>query len=126
MDRKSNPRDQRDAEWELMAPHMPAAEPGGRPREAAMREVLNAIFYGLKSGIQWDMLPHDFPPKGTVYHYDNTWRKDGIWQRLNVAQRGELRQELGCDATPSAGIADRQSVKTSAKGGSEDTAQARP
>ena len=126
MDRKSYPSDLSDAEWELMAPHMPDAEPGGRPREADMREVLNAIFYVLKSGIQWDMLPHDFPPKGTVYHYYNTWRKDGTWQRLNAALRGELRQELGRDKTPSAGIADSQSVKTSAKGGDADTTQVSP
>jgi transposase len=46
-----------------------------------MRQILNAIFYVLKSGCQWDMLPRDFPPKGTVYHYYNTWRKDGTWQR---------------------------------------------
>ena len=82
-----------------------------------MREVLNAVFYVLKSGIQWDMLPHDFPPKGTVYHYYNTWRKDGTWQDLNAALRGELRQELGRKPTPSAGIVDSQSVKSSAKGG---------
>ena len=126
MDRKPYPSDLSDAEWELMAPYIPDADPGGRPRAADMREVLNAIFYVLKSGIQWDMLPHDFPAKGTVYHYDNTWRKDGTWQRLNAALRGELRQALGRNAMPSAGIADSQSVKTSAKGGDADTMQASP
>jgi putative transposase len=126
MDRKPYPSDLSDAEWELIAPHIPDAEAGGRPRETDMREVLNAIFYVLKSGIQWDMLPHDFPAKGTVYHYYNTWRKDGTWQRLNATLRGELRQELGRNKTPSAGIVDSQSVKTSAKGGHADTMQARP
>jgi len=126
MDRKAYPSDLSDAEWELMAPHIRDAEPGGRSREVDMREVLNAIFYVLKSGIQWDMLPHDFPPKGTVYHYYNTWRKDGAWQGLNAALRGELRQELGRDETPSAGIADSQSVKTSAKGGHGGTMQVSP
>ena len=126
MDRKPYPSDLSDAEWELMAAYIPDADPGGRPRAADMREVLNAIFYVLKSGIQWDMLPHDFPAKGTVYHYDNTWRKDGTWQRLNAALRGELRQALGRNAMPSAGIADSQSVKTSAKGGDADTMQASP
>jgi putative transposase len=126
MDRKAYPSDLNDAEWELMAPFIPEGDPGGRPRAVDMREVLNAIFYVLKSGIQWDMLPHDFPPKGTVYHYYNTWRKDGTWQRLNAALRGELRQELGRDATPSAGIADSQSVKTSAKRGLAATMQGRP
>jgi putative transposase len=126
MDRKAYPSDLSDAEWELIAPHIPDAEPGGRPRAVDMREVLNAIFYVLKSGIQWDMLPHDLPPKGTAFHYYNNWRKDGTWQGLNATLRGELRQELGRNETPSAGIVDSQSVKTSAKGGNGDTMQARP
>ena len=126
MNRKPYPSDLSDAEWELMAPYIPDVESGGRPRAADMRDVLNAIFYVLKSGIQWDMLPHDFPPKGTVYHYYNTWRKDDTWQRLNAALRGELRQELGRNEMPSAGIADSQSVKTSAKRGDADSMQASP
>ena len=64
MDRKAYPSDLNVAEWALMAPFIPEADPVGRPREVDMREILNAIFYVLKSGIQWDMLPHDFPPKG--------------------------------------------------------------
>jgi putative transposase len=94
MDRKSYPSDLRDDEWALLEPLIPLAETGGRKRTANMREVLNAIYYVLKSGCQWDMLPHDFPPKGTVYHYYNPWRKDGTWQRMNQALREELRQEL--------------------------------
>lgn len=121
MDRKRYPSDLKDAEWELLAPHVPEAGSGGRPRQVKMREVLNAIFYVLKSGIQWDMLPHDLPPKGTVYHYFNEWRKDGTWERLNTALRGELRVELGREETPSAAIVDSQSVKTSAKGGNADS-----
>jgi putative transposase len=65
-----------------------------------MRQVLNAIFYALKSGCQSDILPRDFPPKGTVYHYYNTERKDGTWQRINQALREQLRQQLGREATP--------------------------
>ncbi len=126
MDRKPYPSDLTGDEWELIEPHIPSAEPGGRPREVDMREVLNAIFYVLKAGCQWDMLPHDFPPKGTVYHYYNIWRSDGTWERLNAALRSELRQELGRDATPSASIVDSQSVKTSAKGGRVATMQERP
>jgi len=82
-----------------------------------MREILNAIFYVLKSGCQWEMMPHDLPPKGTVYHYFNEWRKDGTWERLNAALRGELREEMGRNREPSASIADSQSVKTTSKRG---------
>ena len=95
MKRKPYPSDVSDEEWVILDPHIPPAKSGGRPRTVNMREVVNAIFYVLRSGCSWDMLPHDFPPKGTVYHYYNTWRKDGTWQRLNAALRGELRQELG-------------------------------
>jgi putative transposase len=116
MDRKAYLNDLSDAEWELIMPHISDAKPGGCPREVDKREWLNAIFYVFKSGIQWEKLRHDFPPKGTVYHDYNAWRKDGTWQRLSAALRGELRQELGREETPSAGIADSQSVKTSAKG----------
>ena len=86
-----------------------------------MREVVNTILYLNRTGCQWDMLPHDLPSKGTVYHYYNTWRKDGTWQRMNQALREELRQELGRETTPSAAIIDSQSVKTTEKGAVADT-----
>ena len=121
MDRKPYPSDLTDDEWALQVPLIPPAKTGGRRRIADMREVMNAINYVLKSGCQWDMLPHDLPPKGTVYHYYNTWRKDGTWQRMNQALREDLRPELGREATPSAAIIDSQSVKTTEKGAVEDT-----
>jgi putative transposase len=72
MKRKSYLSDLSDAEWDLLKPHIPEAKKGGRPRTAEMREVLDAIFYVLKSACQWEMLPHDFPAKGTIYHYYTT------------------------------------------------------
>jgi putative transposase len=115
--RKEYKSDLTDKEWELIKPHIPPAKRGGRPRKTDMREVLNAIFYVVKTGCQWDLLPHDFPAKGTVYDYFNTWRKDGTLEVLNRQLSEQLRQQMGREATPSAAIMDSQSVKTTEKGG---------
>ena len=123
MKREPYPTDLTDDEWKLIEPYIPEALPGGRPREVDMREILNAIYYFLKAGCQWEMLPHDFPPKGTVYHYYNTWRKDGTWAELNAVLRGDLREEMGREREPSAAMVDSQSVKTSAKRGYVATMQ---
>ena len=73
------PTDLTEAEWTLLAPLIPAAKPGGRPRTTDMREVVNAILDSLWSGCQGRMLPADFPPHQTVYHYGWTWRRAGVW-----------------------------------------------
>jgi putative transposase len=80
-----------------------------------MREVVNAIFYVLRGGIPWRMLPHDLPPWQTVYHYFRLWRIDGRWEELNRILRQRLRVRMGREATPSAGIMDSQSVRTTEK-----------
>jgi putative transposase len=72
--RKSYPTDLSDAEWNYIEPHLPAPTGYGRPRTHSLREILNAVFYLLKSGCQWRLLPHDFPRWPTVYHYFRKWR----------------------------------------------------
>jgi putative transposase len=111
--RKPYPTDLTDAQWAILEPLIPSAKPGGRPREVDMREVVNAMFYLNRTGCQWDMLPHDLPPKSSVYDYFAQWREDGTWERLNDALRTQVRTEVeNRDATPSAGSIDSQSVKT--------------
>jgi transposase len=89
-------------------PHMPAPKEHGRHRTHDLREILDAVFYVLKSGCQWRLLPRDFPRWLSVYHYFRAWHIDGTWERINRAIRERLRVRLGRDPQPSAGVVDSQ------------------
>ncbi len=106
-----------DAEWRYLAPHLPTPKEGGRPRRHSVRDILNAIFYLLRSGCAWRLLPHDLPPWNTVYHYFRLWRLQGLWERLHAALHAAVRVKMGRPPQPSAAIIDSQSVKTSTVGG---------
>ena len=79
MSTRFNDTDLTDAAWAWVAPVLPAARPGGRPRTTKLRAILNAIFYLLRTGRQWRLLPREFPPFGTVYHYFQAWQNSGVW-----------------------------------------------
>src|ERR671913_1076640 len=85
--RRAYPTDLADTEWEYIEALLPVPENEGRPRLHSLREILDAIFYLLKSGCPWRLLPHDFPPWQTVYHYFRAWRLDGVWERVHAALR---------------------------------------
>jgi putative transposase len=115
--RRTYDTDLTDAQWEILRPLLPPAPGGGRPRTTDTREVLNAILYVLRSGCAWDLLPHDFPPPGTVYDYFSRWRRDGTIARVHEALRPLARAAAEHDAEPSAASLDSQSVKTTEVGG---------
>lgn len=112
MSRKTYPSDLNETEWLFLLPLIPEAKSGGRPRSVDLREILNAIFYILRSGCAWRLLPHDFPAWQTVYGYFRTWRNAGMWEQMNDALRESVRVQAGREPEPSAGIIDSQSVKT--------------
>src|SRR5512144_2341307 len=106
-----------DAQWDILGPLLPPAPGGGRPRTTDIREVLNAILYVLRTGGAWDLLPHDFPPTGTVFGYFNQWRRDGTIARIQDTLRRLVPEASERDPEPSTASLDSQSVKTTAVGG---------
>jgi putative transposase len=117
--RRAYQSDLSDAEWSFLEGHLPTPKATGRPRLYPLREILDAIFYVLRSGCAWRLLPHDFPPWKTVYHYFRFWRLDGTWERMHTALRERVRVRLKRNPKPSAAIVDSQSVKTTGVGGKE-------
>jgi putative transposase len=103
--------------WALIAPILPAQRPRGRPRTTNLRAVVNAIFYLLRTGCQWRLLPREFPPWGTVYHYFRSWDDAGVWVQMGRALYEQARVAAGRAPCPSVLIMDGQSVKTTERGG---------
>jgi putative transposase len=104
-------------EWRILAPLLPPPAHTGRRRQWPMREMLNAIFYVLRSGCPWRLLPEHFPPHQTTYRWFVRFRDEGLWESLNHQLVMLDRERAGREASPSAAVIDSQSVKTTESGG---------
>jgi transposase len=109
--------DTTDEEWAVIAPLLPRTNGRGRPRTTALRDVVDAILYLAQTGCQWRLLPKDFPPYTTVQRYFYRWRDEGRWQTINHHLVMQARTAEGREASPTAGVIDSQSVKTTEVGG---------
>jgi transposase len=115
------PSDLTDAEWALVAPLIRPAKRGGRPRTVNVREVLNAVFYVLSTGCQWQALPKDLPPKSTAWDYFSRWEWEGTIERIHHALYVAVREAAGREASPTTAIIDSQTAKAAQKGGLHST-----
>ena len=117
--RRPYPSDLTDQEWALLEPLLAASEGRGRPPKWPARRVANAVFYLLRSGCAWRMLPREYPPWQTVYYHFWKWRPDGRLQRAHDRLREAVREAAGRDRNPSGAVIDSQAVKGTGVGGPE-------
>src|SRR5919199_5669832 len=110
--RKTYPTDLSDAQWTHLRSYLPTPKAQGRPRAYSLRDIFDAIFYVLKSGCPWRLLPHDLPPWSTVYYHFRRFRLSGLWHRLFKVLHAAQRKRVGKDPQPTVAIIDSQSVKT--------------
>jgi putative transposase len=110
-DRRPYPSDLSGEEWAILRPFVPTSR-RCRPRIWPVRRVLDAVFYVLRSGCAWRLLPHDFPPWQTVFYHFRRWRLTGTWHRVHEALRAATRRRAARHPDPSAAVSDSQCVKT--------------
>jgi putative transposase len=109
MDASSYTSNLNDAEWALLEPLVPRSHPAGRRQTYPLRRIVDAIFYPLRTGAQWRLLPHEYPPRGAVFYHDAQWRQDGTWEQVTRVLRESYRRTMGRAPQPRARIIDSQS-----------------